>query len=258
MSDDFRVKPLSNAETRTIAKKLRKHFGVASDRCIDVLECAQRSTIWTVNGERTLNLEIRSDAEMPNAHGITSEVNGVVTIRLRQSVRYGAYMGDGRHRNTYAHEFGHAALGHAAHVRGAELARRPLENVTPKWIAHHESAEHQAKVFAPAFLINDTIADTLASAEDIAVEFGISLTSAEIYFEQLTERRDRETSSVRVSQIANEVRQILSPKKSQELRFIDEPCTACGQKKLIPMGVKFLCVECDSVSDRFQDGDTAG
>ncbi len=256
MGDDFRVKPLSNAETRKLAKKLRDYFGLTDDHCIDVIACAKSPSIWTVNGERALNLIVRPDVEMPNAHGITTEADGKITIQVRHSVHYGAYMGDGRHRNTFAHEFGHATLGHAAHVRGAELARRPRTNVTPKWIQYFESAEHQVKVFAPAFLINDSAAETLSNPEEIAVKFGLSLASADIYFEQLTERRDRQASAARVRQMADEVHKALSS-KPPELHFIDEPCTVCGQRKLIPMGVKFLCVECDNVSDRFQDGDTA-
>jgi Zn-dependent peptidase ImmA (M78 family) len=256
MDDDFKVKALSNAETRNFAKKLREYFGVTNNRWIDVLALAKRPSIWTVNGERKLNLEIRPDIELPNAEGITTETDGVVTIRIRQSIHYGAYMGDGRPRNTFSHEFAHAALGHGAYVRGAQLARRPSNNLKPKWLPHYESAEHQAKIFAPAFLINDSIAETLSSAEEIAVEFGISLASAEIYFEQLTEKRDQEDIAARVGRMAIEVRQMLSPpKNTTQIHFMNEPCPICGQQKLIPIAAKFMCLGCDHVSDHFQDGD---
>jgi len=39
------------------------------------------------------------------------------------------------------------------------LPRRTVGNVTPKWIPAFQSAEHQAKVFAPALLVNDAIAE---------------------------------------------------------------------------------------------------
>lgn len=253
--DDFRVTPRSNAEIRELAQKLRQYFGVAKERYIDVLVCAKRPSIWTINGERALKLEVRPDAEMPYADGTTIEHEGTITIRVRQSVHYGAYMGVGRSRNTFAHEFGHAALGHATYVRGVELARRPQNNVTPKWISPFESAEHQTKVFAPAFLINDALAETAPSAEEIAIQFGISLESAEIYFEQLIERRDRQQSAIRVGKMAEEVREALMP-QAPKFNYLQEPCPACGRRMLIPMGVKFLCHGCGDVSDRFQDGDT--
>src|SRR3569833_97627 len=111
MTDDFRVKALSNANVRKLAKRLRVYFGVADARRIDVLECAKKPSIWTVNGERALTLNLRPDDEMPDAHGLTTEIDGLITIRARRSVHHGAFMGDGRDRNTFAHELGHAALG---------------------------------------------------------------------------------------------------------------------------------------------------
>jgi hypothetical protein len=111
------------------------------------------------------------------------------------------------------------------------------------------------KVFAPAFLINDELAETLPNAEEIAVQSGISLASAKIYFEQLTERRNREKTARRVSQIAQEVREALNPPQART-NYLQEACTACGRPMLIPMGIKYLCDGCGDVSDRFQDGDT--
>lgn len=68
---------------------------------------------------------------------------------------------------------------------GAVMARRSAGNVTPKWISAYKSAEHHARVFAPAFLINEAIARSLNSVDEISVRFGISRPSAEIYFEQI-------------------------------------------------------------------------
>jgi hypothetical protein len=84
------------------------------------------------------------------------------------------------------------------------MPRRALVNVTPKWLQPFESAEHQVKVFAPAFLTNDVIAETLSSAEEISIEFGISLESAKIYFEELTSLRDRELAAENLRRIADE------------------------------------------------------
>lgn len=258
MSTDFRVPPLSNSEVRKFAKKLREYFGMGASRHIDVLDCAKRSHIWTINGERKLNFVVKPDAEMLDDEAFTVEQNGTVSISTKRSVRYGTYMGMGRDRNTIAHEFGHAALGHTAFIPGVQLARS-AKTSSSKWIKSYESAEHQVKVFAPAFLINDEIAESLASPEEIAVEFGVSLESATIYFEQLTERFSHAESAVRVKQIAREVRETLTPNANVlHAKFLDEACTVCSNRTLIPISTKFLCLTCDTVSDQFQDGDRTG
>jgi Zn-dependent peptidase ImmA (M78 family) len=46
----------------------------------------------------------------------------------------------------------------------------------------YESAEHQAKVFAAAFLIHEEDAGAMHSAEEISVEFGVSKQAADIFF----------------------------------------------------------------------------
>ncbi|SRR5579883_336389 len=249
--DDYRVKGRSNLEIRQLAKKMREFFGVAGDRRIDVLACLAWQSIWTVNGEKRLEFQIRADAEMSTADGITSHGSEIVTIAVKQSVRDAAFMGDGRARNTLAHELGHAVM-----HNGVEMPRRPFVNITPKWLKSKpfESAEHQARVFAPAFLINDLIAETLGSAEEISVEFGISLESAMIYFEELTALRDREAAAEKIRRIAAEFRESVTP-ASSKLHFIDEPCTVCGNRTVFPVGSKFMCQTCDNVTDRFQDGD---
>jgi hypothetical protein len=60
------------------------------------------------------------------------------------------------------------------------MPRRRLGNVKPGWIPKFQSAEHQAMVFAAAFLINDNVASLLTSADEIAVQCGISLDAARI------------------------------------------------------------------------------
>jgi hypothetical protein len=109
------------------------------------------------------------------------------TRLLKQSVRDQALVGDGRARQMLAHELGHAVM-----HDGVPMSRRTGASGigSPKWLKAFESAEHQAKVFAPAFLINDTIAGRASSPNDISVESGISLESANIYFEELTEHRN--------------------------------------------------------------------
>jgi Zn-dependent peptidase ImmA (M78 family) len=179
---------------------------------------------------------------------------GVVTIAVKQSVRDKALVGDGRARQTLTHELGHAVM-----HDGVEMSRRAgaVGNAIPKWLKPFRSAEHQAKVFAAAFLINDAIASSLTSSEEISVEFGISLESANIYFEELTEGRNREKSAANVRKMAAEFRALTAPPTSK-VHYIDEPCTNCGLRTVFPVGIKFMCDTCHTVIDRFQDGDTIG
>jgi Zn-dependent peptidase ImmA (M78 family) len=247
--DDYRVKGRSNLEIRQLAKKTREFFGVAEERRVDVLACLTSRTISTVKGTKRLNFQIRPDAEMGTADGVTSHEGNFVTIAVKRSVRDAAFMGDGRARNTLAHELGHAVMHDCA-----EMPRRALGNVTPKWLQPFESAEHQAKIFAPAFLINDSIAETLSSSEEISIEFGISYESARIYFEELTALRNREKAAAKIRRIADEFRESVTP-VTRGPHFINEICTVCGNRTVFPVGSKFMCQTCDTVFDRFQDGD---
>lgn len=249
--DDYRVKGRSNLEIRQLAKKTRDFFGIAGERHVDVLACLASKSIWTVNGKKRLNFLVRPDLEMGNTDGMTSHGKDVVTIAIKQSVHDAAFMGDGRARNTLAHELGHAVMHNSI-----EMPRRALGNITPKWLKSKpfESAEHQVRVFAPAFLINDLIAETLRTADDISIEFGISSESAEIYFEELTALRGRDLVAEKIRSIAEEFRESVKPVTSQ-LHFINDACTVCGRQTLFPVGAKFMCQTCDNVFDRFQDGD---
>ncbi len=206
---DYPVKARRDQEVKQLAKRLRRFFGVEHARRVDVIACAQHRSIWTVNGERELRLDLRSDDQMGSDNGTTIYDGNIITIAIRRSIRHAAYLGDGYARNTFAHEFGHAAM-----HDGAPKSRRAFGNNKYKFIQPFESAERQARVFAPAFLINDEIAERLSSAEEISVEFGISLESARIYFEQLTERRNRGKSAENVRRMAEEARAILSPPKT--------------------------------------------
>ncbi len=252
MTDDYRVKPLSNSEIRELAKKARRFFGVADNHYVDVLTCLRSPSIWTVRGAQRLNFQVRRDSEMGKDDGSTSYGKGVITIAIKQSVHDEAFLGVGRARNTLAHELGHGVM----HDR-VLMARRTVGNVTPKWVKPFESAEHQAKVFAPAFLIDDAVAETLSSAEEISVKFGVSLESAKIYHEQLTELRNKEKSREKILRMAEEFRALSAPPLFK-IRYMNELCPSCGRQTVFPVGHKFMCQTCDNVFDRFQDGDSVG
>ena len=106
----------------------------------------------------------------------------------------------------FGHELGHVTQHLDKLMLGASMPRRRVGNVTPDWIPKFRSAEHQAMVFGDAFLINDEIARGLSSADDISIQFGVSLPAARIYFEQMQEEIARPASSLRVLKIAEEVK----------------------------------------------------
>jgi IrrE N-terminal-like domain len=250
MADDYRVRPRSDLEVRGFAKKVRDFFGVATHRRVDVLACLGRGSVWTVRGVKRLNFQVRPDAEMGLDDGSTSYDEDVVTVAVKRSIYDDAFLGVGRARNTHAHELGHAVM-----HDGAQMARRAAGNISPGWIKPYESAEHQTKIFAPAFLIHDKIAEVLSCAEDIAIEFGISLESAQIYHNELTKLRDREKNAEKILRIAEAFRARTTPPRFK-IQFLNEPCPACGRPTLFPVGNKFMCQTCNSVTDRFPDGDS--
>jgi len=269
MSADYLVKDRSNEECIAFAKQARAWFGQSDAQFVDVCECATKDEIWTVYGIRPLALQIKPDEEMETDDAVTIYVNGTIIIAIKQSCWHGALRKQGRPRQTLAHELGHAVQGHAEMRAGTPMARRqgaagkyvsaenrPSKFKSAEGLPASRSAEHQAKVFAPAFLINDRIAETLSSAKEIALAFGISQRSAEIYFEQLTNRRNRRKSAERVRQMANEAIAVLSGRKPAPVRYLPSPCTACGEKKILPNSSGFQCQNCRKVFDH-QDGDAA-
>jgi hypothetical protein len=250
MDDDRRVKPLSNAEVRQHAKRLRKFFGLEQERRIDLIACLKSSRIWTVRGELPLAFHVRPDAELKVADAKTTTGKNGVLIEMRQSVFERLKVGEGRTRNTAAHELGHGVL-----HDGAEMPRLARGNVTPSWIPPYESSEHQVKVFAPAFLINDQVAETLQGASEVAIEFGISLESADIYYEKLLEQREREQTAKKIRSFADEFAQAAAAPSTPKLHYLSEPCHNCGNPTVFPVGNKFMCQTCNATSERLQDGD---
>jgi hypothetical protein len=255
--DDYVVDPLRDAEVREHAKCLRDFLGVADVKRVDVLILEKATDIWTVKGVKPFRLEVVADDGLSQDSGLTTYDGSRVVVKIPRRVRYGAFMGDGYSRYTFAHELGHATQHLDKLMLGASMPRRRVGNVTPDWIPKFRSAEHQAMVFGAAFLINDRIARQLSSADDISIQFGVSLEAARIYFEQMQEEIARPTSSLRVQKMAEEVKAAISPKVSSETKmtFLNDPCLSCGQQKVFPVGHKFMCQACDTVYDRFQDGD---
>jgi hypothetical protein len=251
MTDDFREKARSDVEVREIAKLALTRFAQEDRKWVDVISCLRSSKIWTVNGVKRLQFRVRPDAEMGTADGMTSVGKDTVTIDLKESVYEKALVGDGRARNTLAHELGHATM----HTR-QHLPRRATGNKKHEWIKPFESAEHQANVFAAAFLVSDYHFADIDSADEIAIEAGVSFECAKIFAKEMTKRVD-------AGRTAEKIRQLVSLFKAEvgkddnpsSVPYLDCPCPNCGQRRVFPVGPKFMCQVCERVSDNYPDGD---
>ncbi|MBO1905343.1 ImmA/IrrE family metallo-endopeptidase [Microvirga sp. 3-52] len=254
MSKDFRVKGRTNREVQAIANKLKRYFGVNASRPVNIIRCLQSGVIETEQGKKRLIFKTLPDEQMGDDDGRTEFQPGVVIISIKESVYKNANWGDGRSRMTLAHELAHAVMHEGATKFRATGAQGTIDLVR---VNAFESAEHQAKVFAAAFLIHDEMATELETADAISEEFVVSLEAAKIAFERLTRQVERAKSVERIQRLSDQFRADACEKK-QELHYSDEPCTTCGEKKLIPIGIKFLCQSCNSIGDQFQDGDRHG
>jgi hypothetical protein len=160
LSDDYYVPKRSNKEIRAEALSAKAFNGTEKRRPVNVIRCLQSGQILTRRGRKNLVYNVLDDALMGDADGKTEFASDTVAISIKRRVHQKALWGDGRARMTLAHELGHGAMHYGAilfrntNATGAtELSR------TSPW----ESAEHQAKVFASAFLIDDKVAATFSS-----------------------------------------------------------------------------------------------
>lgn len=254
MSVDTRVPARSDTEIRRIAERTKAEFGVSRRWPVNILRCLELGSVLTLYGRKQLVFLVVDDAELEGIDAKTEFSNDVVTITCKRSVRDRAAVGVGRDRMTLAHELAHAVLHHSVpmfRVAGAagvtDLAKHSA----------HTSAEHQAKVFAAAFLIHDEYAADMISAEQISEEFGVSLKAAEVCFDRLRRKAERQRSAERVRKSADETIALLRGKLQKPPTYLPDPCS-CGMSTLRWEGTKVRCDSCGFFGDRFQDGDKAG
>jgi hypothetical protein len=250
MSDDRRVNKRYDWQVRDAASRTKDFYKVSNRRPVNIVACLQFGWILTDQGRKNLIYRIVDDVEMGDHDGKTEFADDCVTISVKKTVHDMARFGDGRSRMTLAHELGHGVMhkgvpkfrfGAAAGATGFSTGNAL------------ESAEHQAKVFASAFLVHDKQAAELKSPEEISTEFGVSLQAAKIVFERLRQEEDRAKSAAHVARLNEEVQQRFSASVVKP-KFLDEPCVGCGQKTVCIVGVKLLCL-CGRLTDRLQDGD---
>ncbi|WP_298951434.1 ImmA/IrrE family metallo-endopeptidase [uncultured Methylobacterium sp.] len=251
-SEDCWVDGRSDQSIKDLAYRARKELQVSRKVPVEIIDCLKKDSLLTVKGRKNLKYEIVDDHKMGDDDANTELVNDVIVIRVKRSVHNQAVWGEGRARMTLAHELGHAVMhpGMAKARRTGAVGRHKVQN-----IPSYSSAEHQAKVFASAFLIDQEFAKNLESASAYSEEFSISLKAAEIAFEEAhSERRRRESAEI-IRRIADDFMGQFNKKLENNIQFIGENCPNCGEKKLAPIGVKYHCYNCGNASDKFQDGD---
>jgi hypothetical protein len=251
MSIDYRVPKRSDKEIRQEAIATRREYKTEHRRPVNIIRCLQSGWIPTRRGRKELVYEIIDDEQMGCDDGKTEFLENKVIIFVKRSVHQKALWGDGRARMTLAHELAHGVMHYGAPMfRGTgavgttELSRTNAA----------ESAEHQAKVFASAFLIDDVVAAAFSSPEEISTEFVVSWDAAVICFDRLAEEAEHAQSAERV-RVSNEefkarMRQAMGRQHSQnEFHYTGDFCDVCGNATLIPMGVKLLCHTCGNITD---------
>jgi Zn-dependent peptidase ImmA (M78 family) len=262
VSDDQRVTPRSDEDVRRIAARMKTEYKVVRRRPVNIIGCLEADTVRTIYGPRKLHFRVVDDRELGRPDGKTEFAKGEITITVKRSVYNDAKMGVGRARMTLAHELAHAVMHHGAPLFRLLDAKGATDLAKER---AYESAEHQAKVFAAAFLIHDEDAAQMRDAEEIAIEFGVSKQAAEICFERLTAKRARALSAERVRKMADEAKAILAgsrkttarsnPDRMPIMNYLPDTCTACGQKTLISFGHKVHCHSCRFSGDQKPDGD---
>jgi Zn-dependent peptidase ImmA (M78 family) len=253
MIDDNRATRRSDKQCREIADRTKRYYGTERLRPVNILRILKSGRILTERGEKRLIYKVVDDRELGNKDGKACLANGEIEVTVRRSIDQKASWGDGRSRMTLAHELGHGVM-HATEgttsYRGAGAAGTTELSETRA----PESAEHQAKVFASAFLIDDQVARTLGSAEDISTEFLVSLEAARICFERIKREIERAETAKRVERL-NEEYQGRVRENAQPIHYVEDPCNHCGYATLVPIGIKFICHTCGNTCDRTSNGD---
>jgi hypothetical protein len=254
--DDRRVTRRSNDECRDIANNTKSYYRIARVWPVNIGRILRSGKILTLRGERILNYDVVADEVLSNKDAKTELIGNSIRIATKKSVDSQAAWGADRARMTLAHELGHAVM-HATAGAIDHRATGATGMTTLSKINASESAEHQAKVFASAFLIDDKRAAELGSPIEISAEFLVSLSAAEICFERLQEEAERAAAALRVMKSNQDFQKFMQLLASPH-KYLDVPCVACKRPTLIPIGHKVFCQTCNYKGDHPQSGDPAG
>lgn len=160
----YKVPPLGGQDIFAISKELRKQLDMSDVIYMDIAWLLETLGCYDI-----LDYEYCEDSD--TMHYGEAFYNPVEKkILIPDSVYNAACVGKGRARFTIAHEMGHFFLKHSA-VLG--------RNNDTTWKAYIDS-EWQADAFAGYFLAPPSLVDPRSTAENIAVDFGLSFQAARI------------------------------------------------------------------------------
>jgi IrrE N-terminal-like domain len=241
MSDDRRVTRLQDDEVRRLTSRTKEEYGTLRRYPVNIVRCLESGTILTRRGRKKLVYRVCDDGEMGNDDGRTEFTPDSVIISVKRSVDRKARWGDGRSRMTLAHELAHGVLhfGDPLFRESGVSGATSISRLRPE-----DSAEHQAKVFASAFLIDDAFVEEMTSPEEVSVQFGVSYEAAAICFERVHREKRRRDEGAEYVRLANERFQAHMRRQEQQKQFCSERvCPEC-QTNMFRISSGLLCFEC--------------
>lgn len=250
--DDRKVTRRSNDECRRIARDTKAYFAIGRTWPVNIRRVLSAPKVLTVFGEKPFKYCVVDDQTLGLKDARTELIHGMVVITVKRAIDSLASFGEGRARMTLAHELGHAVMHGTPGVIDHRAAGAAGITAISKLNAA-ESAEHQAKVFASAFLIDDVRASELASPLDIATEFLVSLSAAEICHERIQAELERQVVAARVLE-ANKAFQEQASRNDKKSSYLAALCISCRCQTLLPLGIKVGCETCGYVGDHPEDG----
>ena len=250
--DDRRVTRRSDDECRRIAQNTKAYFGIGRTWPVYICRVLRSRKAYTIRGEKPLIYRVVDNPVLGIKDAKTELIDGSIVVTAKQAIDSLAAWGEGRARMTLAHELGHAVM-HATAGAVDHRATGATGTTTVSKISAAESAEHQAKVFASAFLMDDTRAAELTTPLEIATEFLVSLSAAEICYERIQAERERVASAARVLE-ANSKFQAMMRQSEKKNSYLQALCIACKCQTLVPLGIKVGCETCGYVGDHPEDG----
>jgi hypothetical protein len=250
--DDRRVTRRSNRECREIAFKTKEYYGIQRRWPVKITDILRSSKILTLRGERRLAYVVVNDDVLGDKDAKTEFEDETVRITVKRSVDSQASWGVDRPRMTLAHELGHGVM-HACDGTVDHRATGATGTTTISKTSAAESAEHQAKVFASAFLIDDKRAAELNSPLEIAEEFLVSLSAAEICYERITSERERAAAAQRVQESNRNFQALMKENQQPKRNHLSAHCPVCKLQTLVPLGIKAECETCGYFGDHPED-----
>jgi hypothetical protein len=250
--DDRKVARRSNDECRRIAQRTKTYYGIGRTWPVNIGRALRSGKVLTLYGEKRLIYAVVDDQALGMKDAKTEVTDDSIVVTVKKIIDSLATWGDGRARMTLSHELGHAVM----HAEGGHIDHRPAGAsglTTLSKINASESAEHQAKVFASAFLIDDKGAAELESPFEIATEFLVSIAAAEICYERIQLERERAASAVRVMKANNEFQALMKGTRNKR-SYLPAHCISCKCQTLISLGIKVGCETCGYMGDHPEDG----